>query len=73
MSAIVSPPTTERATPPDLNALVIHLGPLKHKLTDDEFFEFCAQNPDLTRLAGQAASVSSAVGPADRPLAESDA
>jgi Uma2 family endonuclease len=51
MSAILTPPTdqqtTKRVTPPDLNALVIRLGPLKHHLTDDEFFEFCQLNRDL--------------------------
>jgi len=33
--------------PPDLDALVIRLGPLKLALTDDEFFEFCGLNRDL--------------------------
>jgi Uma2 family endonuclease len=33
--------------PADLEALVISFGPLKDKLTDDEFFEFCRRNRDL--------------------------
>jgi Uma2 family endonuclease len=47
MSTILTPPTTRRAVPQDLNALVIRLGPLKQHVTDDEFFEFCAANRDL--------------------------
>lgn len=47
MSATLTQPDTRRAVPPDLEALVIRLGPLKHRLTDDEFFEFCALNRDL--------------------------
>ncbi len=27
--------------------LVLCLGPLRHKMTDDEFFEFCRANPEL--------------------------
>lgn len=47
MSVSRSPQIKKRGTPPDLNALVIRLGPLKRALTDDEFFEFCGVNRDL--------------------------
>jgi len=47
MSAVLSPQIKPRTAPPDANALVIRLGPLQHKLTDDEFFEFCQRNRDL--------------------------
>ncbi|MFN7945199.1 MAG: Uma2 family endonuclease [Blastocatellia bacterium] len=33
--------------PLELDSLVIRLGPLKHRMTDDEFFEFCALNREL--------------------------
>ncbi len=46
MSAVLSPQITPRALA-DFNTLVIHLDPLKHALTDDEFFEFCQRNRDL--------------------------
>lgn len=29
------------------DGLVFHLGPLKEKITDDEFYEFCLGNPDV--------------------------
>jgi Uma2 family endonuclease len=46
MSTVLS---SKNASPnaPDLNGLVIHLGPLKHLLTDDNFFEFCQANEEL--------------------------
>lgn len=49
MSAVLtqeakSPPRVE---PWEWESLVIHLGPLKQALTDDEFFEFCQLNRDL--------------------------
>ncbi len=47
MSAVQLPKTTPGSLPPDLDALVICLGPFKHAITDDEFFEFCAVNRDL--------------------------
>ncbi|MGH9800185.1 MAG: Uma2 family endonuclease [Blastocatellia bacterium] len=31
----------------DTNVLIVHFGPLKEKITDDEFFEFCVSNPYL--------------------------
>jgi Uma2 family endonuclease len=33
--------------PPTWEAMVIHLGPLRQKMTDDEFFAFCQRNRDL--------------------------
>ena len=47
MSAVLSPQIKPRTASPDANALVIRLGPLQRKLTDDEFFEFCQRNRDL--------------------------
>ena len=47
MSTRLSPHLTEISAARELTSLVIHLGPLKHKLTDDEFFEFCMLNRDL--------------------------
>jgi len=47
MSSVLSPQIRSRPAPPDLEALVISLGPLRRKLTDDEFFEFCQINRDL--------------------------
>ena len=47
MSTRLSPQLTPRTAPPDLEALVIRLGPLRKKVTDDEFFEFCAINSEL--------------------------
>jgi len=47
MGAVLTPEATERPATSDLEALVIRLGPLKHHLTDDEFFEFCQLNRDL--------------------------
>ncbi|MFN7946045.1 MAG: Uma2 family endonuclease [Blastocatellia bacterium] len=32
-------------TAPD--ALVLHLGPVVQRMTDDEFYEFCQKHPDL--------------------------
>lgn len=45
MEAVVTSPHREALT--NSEALVIHLGPLKSHLSDDEFFEFCALNSDL--------------------------
>ena len=45
MEAFVTSQQRETLTNPE--ALVIHLGPLKSHLSDDEFFEFCALNSDL--------------------------
>lgn len=45
MEAVVTSPRREASTNPE--ALVIHLGPLKSHLSDDEFFEFCILNSDL--------------------------
>ncbi len=47
MSAILSPQIKPRTAAPDANPLVIRLGPLRRKLTDEEFFEFCQRNRDL--------------------------
>src|SRR5438093_7457880 len=47
MSAVLLPETTPHTVPLDFNALVIRLGPLKHALTDDEFFDFCQANREL--------------------------
>jgi len=47
MGAISSPQIRSHPALPDSNALVIRLGPLRHKLTDDEFFKFCQRNRDL--------------------------
>jgi Uma2 family endonuclease len=55
MSAVLTPKKTEKPArkttsnnhQPDLPAMVVRLGPLKNRLTDDEFFEFCLQNRDL--------------------------
>jgi Uma2 family endonuclease len=47
MSTRSSPHLTEVSAARELTSLVIHLGPLKHKLSDDEFFEFCMLNRDL--------------------------
>ena len=32
-----------------LPGMVVHLGPLRSRLTDEEFEKFCAQNPELRR------------------------
>ena len=45
MEAVVTSRQREELTNPE--ALVVHLGPLKSHLSDDEFFEFCALNSDL--------------------------
>lgn len=37
-------PTLEYTAP---DALVLHLGPVVQRMTDDEFFEFCQKHPDL--------------------------
>lgn len=47
MSTRLSPQITPRTAPPDPDTLVIRLGPLRKKVTDDEFFEFCADNSEL--------------------------
>jgi Uma2 family endonuclease len=47
MSAVILPETRSGFLPPELEAIVIRLGPLKHAITDDEFFEFCAANREL--------------------------
>jgi Uma2 family endonuclease len=47
MSASILPETKSGFLPPELDPLVIRLGPLKHAITDDEFFEFCAANREL--------------------------
>ncbi len=47
MSVVLSPQIKPRPASFDSNALVIRLGPLQRKLTDDEFFEFCRHNRDL--------------------------
>lgn len=47
MSTRLSPHLTEVSTARELTSLVINLGPLKRKLSDDEFFEFCRLNRDL--------------------------
>jgi Uma2 family endonuclease len=47
MSTIVTPPIKRVASQQKSNALVIHLGPLKERLTDSEFFKFCQLNRDL--------------------------
>lgn len=47
MSAVLTPETISSSPPPDLDALVIRFGPLKDAVTDDEFYDFCAANPDL--------------------------
>lgn len=47
MGTILSPQIRSRPAPLDPDALVIRLGPLRRKLTDDEFFEFCQLNRDL--------------------------
>ena len=31
----------------EVRPLVLCLGPLRHKMTDEEFFAFCGANPDL--------------------------
>lgn len=46
MGAMLTPPTKHTASP-ETNALVVRLGPLKKRLTDNEFFEFCQLNRDL--------------------------
>lgn len=38
---------THQIVSPDPDAMVIYLGPLKNRLTDDEFFEFCILNGEL--------------------------
>ncbi|HLF84564.1 MAG TPA: Uma2 family endonuclease [Blastocatellia bacterium] len=45
MDAVLTP--TQPSTVNELEALVIHLGPLKSLMSDDEFFEFCSRNRDL--------------------------
>jgi len=46
MSQTVMPPSqSEELT--SLPSMVIQLGPLRSRLTDEEFEKFCAQNPDL--------------------------
>jgi Uma2 family endonuclease len=47
MSASILPETKSGFLPPELDPLVIRLGLLKHAITDDEFFEFCAANREL--------------------------
>jgi Uma2 family endonuclease len=47
MSVVQSTQIRRRPTPFDPEALVIRFGPLKRKLTDDEFFEFCRRNDEL--------------------------
>jgi len=55
MSAVLTPKKTGKPAQktashnhqPDLPTMVVRLGPLKNRLTDDEFFEFCRQNRDL--------------------------
>jgi Uma2 family endonuclease len=47
MSAVILPETRSSFLPPEFEAVVIRLGPLKHAITDDEFFEFCAANREL--------------------------
>jgi Uma2 family endonuclease len=47
MSTRLSPQIMPVAAPLELEAMVIRLGPLKRKITDDEFFEFCARNKEL--------------------------
>ncbi len=47
MSTASSPQLKRRGAPPELETLVLQLGPLKHKLTDDNFFEFCQVNQEL--------------------------
>jgi Uma2 family endonuclease len=46
MSTLISSPELD-STLPGIEALVIHLGPLEPRLTDEEFEKFCQQNPDL--------------------------
>jgi hypothetical protein len=47
MSKVWSPQIKSLSMPADLEALVIRFGPLKKKLTDDEFFGFRGLNRDL--------------------------
>jgi Uma2 family endonuclease len=47
MSTRLSPHITQAATPLELESLVLRLGPKRKKMTDDEFFEFCARNHEL--------------------------
>lgn len=46
MSTRSSPKLTQVAALRELESLVLHLGPLKRRVTDDEFFEFCMLNRD---------------------------
>lgn len=45
MEAVLTAP--RRDTIDSLEAMVVRLGPLRSRLTDEEFFEFCARNRDL--------------------------
>lgn len=47
MSIRTSPQLKPAAAPLEQESLVVRLGPLKHKLTDEEFFEFCRRNDEL--------------------------
>jgi Uma2 family endonuclease len=47
MSTRTSPQLKPAAIPIELDSLVLRLGPLKRRVTDDEFFEFCALNKEL--------------------------
>lgn len=49
MSAVMTREATarKRIAPLDWESLIIRLGPLQQKLTDDEFFEFCRLNDEL--------------------------
>ena len=47
MSTVLSSKSAPPAASSDLNALVIHLGPLKRLLAGNNFFEFCQANEEL--------------------------
>jgi len=49
MSSVLTPSAQSESseTLDSLPAMVVHLGPLRPRITDAEFEEFCAQNPEL--------------------------
>ena len=47
MSTRLSPNIKPHPAPPRQDAMIIHLGPLHHKMTDDDFFKICQRNGEL--------------------------
>ncbi len=47
MATVLPPNIRQREMPLEPNALVIHLGPLRQRMTDDDFFTLCQRNRNL--------------------------